>query len=292
MSCTVCNSLFQGHRHLNTINEPQEHILDRKLTVLIADDEPLARQGVALRLQSHKEFEVVGECANGGETVEFIKHYNPDLIFLDIQMPVMTGIDVARSLPKDCHPYIIFLTAFDEYVMQAFEVHAIDYLLKPLDEKRFEASLHHARRVLGTKGPSDYSRHLALFLSGEKDTPSEGLREFAVRVGRQVHLVPVADFDWVEAYGDYVKIHVGASAHLIRESLNSLEQRLTPGAFLRIHRSAVVRLNRIATLSSLPNRDCSVTLQNGTSLRVSRTYSDHLRRLLRKRPPGQSNRFQ
>lgn len=276
---------------MNTFNELQEHVPKNKLSVLVADDEPLARQGVTLRLQSHKDFEVIGECTNGGDTVEFIKRYNPDLIFLDIQMPVMTGIDVARSLPKDCHPYIIFLTAFDEYVMQAFEVHAIDYLLKPLDEGRFEASLRHARRVLGTKNPSDYSRHLTSFLSTEKNAPSEGLREFAVRVGRQVHLLPVCDVDWIEAYGDYVKIHVGASAHLIRESLNSLEKRLTPGAFLRIHRSAIVRLNRIATLSSLPNRDCSVTLQNGTSLRVSRTYSDHLRKLLRRRSGSRRNRF-
>jgi two-component system LytT family response regulator len=259
-----------------------------KLTVLVADDEPLARQGVTLRLQSHKEFEVIGECSNGGETVEFIKRHKPDLVFLDIQMPVMTGIDVARFLPQDSQPFIIFLTAFDEYLMQAFEVHAIDYLLKPVDERRFEASLSHALRVLGARSTSDYNRNLNSFLA-EKNAPSEGLREFAVRIGRQVHLLPVEDVDWIEAYGDYVKIHVGASAHLIRESLNSVEERLTAGAFLRIHRSAIVRLNRIATLSSLPNRDCSVTLENGTSLRVSRTYSDHLRRLLRKRTATRSS---
>jgi two-component system LytT family response regulator len=261
------------------------------LSVLVADDEPLARRGVTLRLQSHEEFEVIGECSNGGETVEFIKRHNPDLVFLDIQMPVMTGIDVARSLPEHIQPFIIFLTAFDEYLMQAFEVHAIDYLLKPVDEGRFAASLSHAYRVLGTREPSNYSRNLNSFLFKDKNAPTEGLRDFAIRIGRQLHLLPVENVDWIEAYGDYVKIHVGASAHLIRESLNSVEERLTPGAFLRIHRSAIVRLNRIATLSSLPNRDCSVTLVNGTSLRVSRTYSDHLRRLLRKRPGSRTSHF-
>jgi len=261
-----------------------------KFSVLVADDEPLARRGVTLRLQSHEDFVVIGECSNGGEAIDFINRHNPDLVFLDIQMPVMTGIDVARSLAEYSHPFIIFLTAFDEYLMQAFEVHAIDYLLKPVDEGRFEATLSHARRVLRTRVPSDYNRQLTSLLSAEKNAPSEGLREFAIRIGRQVHLLPIEDVDWIEAYGDYVKIHVGATAHLIRESLNNVEERLAPGAFLRIHRSAIVRLNRIATLSSLPNRDCSVTLENGTSLRVSRTYSNHLRRLLRKRPGSQSSR--
>jgi two-component system LytT family response regulator len=252
-----------------------------KTRVLIVDDEPLARQGVALRLAPHSDLEVIGECSNGEQARDFILQRKPDLVFLDIQMPLMNGIEVMRSLSADAQPFVIFLTAFDEYVMRAFEVHAIDYLLKPVEDARFNASLAHALHMLENHSFAAYNARLQELLSQKKTIAAEPLREFAVRIGKQVKFVSIDEIDWIEAQGDYAEIHVGARAHLIRESLNTLESRLDTNLFLRIHRSAIVRLNRIASVSSLPNRDCAVTLSNGTSLRVSRTYSDHLRKLLR-----------
>jgi two-component system LytT family response regulator len=172
------------------------------------------------------------------------------------------------------------MRAQDEYVMQAFEVHAIDYLLKPIDDTRFVAALQHARRVLGGSQTKSYQERLSSLLGKDANAPTL-LKEFAVRNGKQVTFVPVQDVDWIEAQGDYAELHVGKRTHLVREPLNVLEGRLANGEFLRIHRSAIVRLNRIARVSSLPNRDCVVALVDGTTLRVSRTYSHHLRNLLR-----------
>ena len=254
-----------------------------KRSVLLVDDEPLARRGVALRLRCYDDLEVIGECSNGREAVNFIREHKPHLVFLDIQMPIMSGIEVMRSLGPDAQPFVIFLTAFDQYVMRAFEVHAIDYLLKPVDDARFDAALRHARRILGSQGTAAYNERIQTILSEKSAASQEPVRELVIRVGKHVRFVPVEDIDWIEAQGDYAEIHVGTRTHLIRESLNTLGDRLDAGAFLRIHRSAIVRINRIASVSSLPNRDCAVMLRNGTSLRVSRTYSDHLRKLLRKR---------
>jgi two-component system LytT family response regulator len=254
-----------------------------KRSVLIVDDELLGRRVVAQLLEPHNDLEIVGESSNGHDAVEFIRKSRPDLVFLDIQMPVMNGIEVVRALDADVQPFIIFVTAFDKYVMHAFEVHAIDYLLKPVDEARFNASLNHARRVLGAHSSSEYNQRIQTLLHKKADRGQVEVRELAVQVGKQVRFVPIEDIDWIEAQGNYAEIHVGTAKHLIRESLNTLEGWLESTAFLRIHRSAIVRLNRIASVSSLPNRDCEVTLKNGTSLRVSRTYSDHLRKLLRNR---------
>lgn len=250
-----------------------------KHSVLIVDDEPLARRGVVLRLQMHPDLEVVGECSNGQDAINSIVDNKPDLVFLDIQMPVMNGIEVMRSLDPEVLPFVIFLTAFDQYVMRAFEVHAIDYLMKPVDDARFNASLNHARRILGAQQAAAYSRRLQAAF-GKKPSP-EPFRKLAIRVGKLVRFISIDDIDWIEAQGDYAEIHIGTRTHLIREPLNTLAESLDPKDFLRIHRSAIVRLNRIAGVLSLPNRDCTITLHNGTSLRVSRTYSDHLRKLLR-----------
>jgi two-component system, LytTR family, response regulator len=263
-----------------------------KRNVLIVDDEPLARRVIVQLLQQQNDLEVIGECCNGHEAVEFILKQKPDLVFLDIQMPVMNGIDVVRALVGDVQPFIIFVTAFDQYVMRAFEVHAIDYLLKPVDDTRFNASLNHARRVLAAPSSSEYNQRIQTLLNQKAGPRQEAVRELAIQVGRQVRFISIDDIDWIEAQGNYAEIHIGGDTHLIRESLNTLEGWLKSTAFLRIHRSAIVRLNRIASVSSLPNRDCEVNLRNGISLRVSRTYSDHLRKLLRNRALGVSRSAQ
>ena len=253
-----------------------------KFSVLIVDDEPLARRGVALRLRPHHDLDVIGECSNGQEAQDAIRQHKPDLVFLDIQMPLLNGIEVLRTFPPDETPYTIFLTAFDEYVMQAFEVHAIAYLLKPIDSSRFEAALQHARRVLGGAQAASYQERLRGLLKGNANIPVPApLKEFAVRTGKQVTFVPIDDIDWIEAQGDYAQLHVGKREYLLRESLTVLESRLDGGSFLRIHRSAIVRIQRIVRVESRPNRDCMITLATGSILRVSRTYSHHLRNLLR-----------
>jgi len=253
-----------------------------KFKVLIVDDEPLARRGVSLRLRRHDDLVLIGECSNGKEAHTAIAELKPDLVFLDIQMPLLNGIELLRILTPEQTPYTIFLTAHDEYVMQAFEVHAIAYLLKPIDDRRFDAALQHARRVLGGTQTASYLERLQGLLKGDTSIPvPTPLREFAVRTGKLVNFVSVDDIDWIEARGDYAQLHVGKREYLLRESLTVLEGRLDTSSFLRIHRSAIVRINRIVSLDTRPNRDCIVTLAGGNSLRVSRTYSHHLRNLLR-----------
>ena len=277
----LCQTYWDTLTFTNTKHRADQEQMKR--SVLIVDDEQLARRVIVQLLRQQNDLEVSGECCNGHEAVEFIRERKPDLVFLDIQMPVMNGIDVVRALDLDAQPFIIFVTAFDQYVMRAFEVHAIDYLLKPVDDARFNASLNHARRVLAGHSSSEYNQRIQASLNKKAEPRQAAVRELVIQVGRQVRFVSIEDIDWIEAQGNYSEIHIGEDTHLIRESLNTLEGWLEATTFLRIHRSAIVRLNRIANVSSLPNRDCEVTLRNGTSLRVSRTYSDHLRRFLRNR---------
>ena len=223
--------------------------------VVIADDEPLARRGVRLRLQRQPEFTVERECRNGEEALAAIRGLKPDLVFLDIQMPGMSGLDVARAVRGESLPAVIFTTAYDEYALGAFEAHAIDYLLKPLDDARFERALDRARRLIGT--------------ASRRDAAPE---RFWVKTCGRVVLVPVADVDWIGAEGDYARVHVGNRSYLINDSLRLLEARLDSARFARIHRSAIVNLARVAELRPQVNQDHVVSLTTGTQLRLSRTY--------------------
>jgi two-component system LytT family response regulator len=250
-----------------------------KIKVLIVDDEPLARKGVALRLREEADVEIVGMCSNGKQAVQRIGELAPDLVFLDIQMPLMSGIEVLRALPAETLPTIIFLTAFDEHALAAFEVQALDYLLKPIDETRFFVALERARRLIGMKQQN------ALYQEANASLDAAGAggpaKRFAVRNGKELAFVETASIDWIEAAGDYAQLHVGARTYLIRESLSTLETMLDRKDFLRIHRSAIVQLDRIARITALPNRDGYVTLHRGISLRFSRSYSRRLRDSLR-----------
>jgi len=244
-----------------------------KIKVLIVDDEPLARKGVALRLRDDAGIEVVGMCANGRQAVQRITELQPDLVFLDIQMPLMSGIEVLRALPAETIPAVIFLTAFDDHALEAFEVQALDYLLKPIDDSRFVVAVERAKRLIALKQED------ALHGRGGE----ERLKRFTIRNGKEVTFVETVNIDWIEAAGDYAQLHVGEKTHLIRESLNTLETVLDRNDFLRVHRSSIIRLDRIVRVSALPNRDGSLTLQNGVSLRVSRSYSKPLKNCLRNR---------
>jgi two-component system LytT family response regulator len=258
-----------------------------KIKVLIVDDEPLARKGVALRLREQSDVEIVGMCSNGKQAVQRITELAPDLVFLDIQMPLMSGIEVLRALPAQKLPTIIFLTAFDEHALAAFEVQALDYLLKPIDESRFFVALERARRLITMKQQSAvYNQTNLSFNSASAAASVEAFKRFTVRIGKELSFVETANIDWIEAAGDYAQLHVGPRAYLIRESLSTLETMLNQNDFLRIHRSAIVQLDRIVRITALPNRDGYLTLRTGVSLRLSRSYSRQLRKSLKNRKTG------
>ena len=251
------------------------------IRTVIIDDEPPARRGVALLLALQPDFSIAGECQNGKEAVSMIAAAKPDLIFLDIQMPGMSGFDVLSSIGADEMPATIFLTAYNEYALAAFDIHALDYLLKPIDEERFFSALERARKLLALRKLAARQLRISDLLSIEVErNQEEPLRRLVVREGRSSFFVAVDDIEWIEAIGDYAGLHVKGRTHMVRESMAVLETRLNPRKFARIHRSAIVRLDCVAALRARTNRDGMVQLKSGAELKVSRTYSPELRRAL------------
>jgi two-component system, LytTR family, response regulator len=193
-----------------------------------------------------------------------------------VQMPGMSGLDALRSLPPSERPLTVFLTAYDRFAVQAFEVHALDYLLKPIDDDRFAETMDRARDALAGKRAKMQSESMDEALDALPGSPRHATR-FAVRVGHRVVIVASDDVDWIEAAGDYVTLHAGDQEYLMREPLRRLAARLDPSKFARVHRSTIVRVERIAEIRALPNKDCMLRLRDDTPLRVSRTYADALR---------------
>ncbi len=251
------------------------------IRTIIVDDEPLARRGLALLLDSQPDFCVVGQCRNGQEALALITETKPDLLFLDIQMPGMSGFDVLSSIKANAVPATIFLTAYDEFALAAFEVQALDYLLKPIDEERFLIALTRAREMVTWKRLSGLQQSISGLLAIEAERKQAGaMKRLVVRERGRAFFVLVDDIEWIEAVGDYAGLHVGNRTHLMRETLAVLEAKLDPKKFARIHRSAIVQLNSVAALRARTNRDGTVQLKNGTELKVSRTYSSGFRTAL------------
>jgi two-component system, LytTR family, response regulator len=244
---------------------------------LIVDDERLARRGVVLRLRKFKDIEVVGECADGLSAVEKILELSPDIVFLDIQMPGMDGFEVLRALPKENLPSVIFLTAHEQHALKAFEVHALDYLLKPVDDERFAAAVDRARKLDDSTSRVQMTERILQMLG--RDSEKHASR-FIVRTGSRIQIVLVEDIDWIGAAGDYTELHVRGRSHLLRETMNSLVQKLDPTEFLRIHRSRIVRTACIVELSAVDNREYLIKLTDGSQHRSSRTYAEKLDRWL------------
>jgi two-component system, LytTR family, response regulator len=242
-----------------------------RLRVLVVDDEPLARQGVVARLARHADVEVVGECASAHAALDAVQRLAPDLVFLDVRMPGPDGFALLQQLPAAQRPHVVFLTAYERFALRAFDADAVDYLLKPIDDERFDRALARVRTA---------RRRQQLDASAPPDAGAAFAQHFPARVGRRVVIVHVADIDWVEAIGDYCGLHAGGRVQLVREPLQALERRLDPAVFRRVHRSAIVRVARIAELRAATNRDAVARLSDGTVLKVSRTYSDALRRAL------------
>lgn len=241
------------------------------IRVLVIDDEPLARGGVRARLAGHPDFSLMGECADGPSALAALRTQPPDLAFIDVQMPGMNGLEVLESLPPAQRPLIVLLTAYEQFALRAFQLRALDYLLKPIDDERFADALDRARQALALRRVDR--------LPGQAVAPRYA-RRFEVRLGQRVQLVGAGAIDWIEAQGDYAGLHVGERMHLLREPLHKLAGRLDPTQFTRIHRSAIVRLDRVAELQALSNRDHLLRLRDGTPLRASRTYVDALRAAL------------
>lgn len=252
-----------------------------KIRTLIVDDEPLALERLRNLLQEEPDVEVIGECTNGRDAVQAIQTKSPDLVFLDVQMPELDGFGVIAALSQKKMPAIIFVTAYDKFALRAFEVHALDYLLKPFDRERFQKSLRRAISQIQRNQPDDLSRQLSSLIAELKLEPKP-LDRLAVRTGSRVLLLRLEDIDWIEAADNYVSLHVGNESHLHRETMSSLEAKLSPNKFLRISRSIIVNAERIKELQPMFHGDYVVILHNGTRLSLSRNYRDKLNLLLGK----------
>ena len=252
------------------------------MRVVIVDDEPLARRGVQARLARHADMQIVETCGSGREAVTAIRNLAPDLVFLDVQMPDMNGFEVLRQVPPSPLPIVIFMTAYDQYATRAFEVHALDYLLKPIDDLRFSESVELARARVAAASTSGMENRLRELLQQMEKANHEGAYQtrFSVRSGRRITIVQVEDIDWIQAADDYVTLHVGNHSHLLRQTMNQIEQQLNPERFIRVHRSTIVQASRIRELVSVENREFLLQLTNGTKLKTSRKYSDRIERWL------------
>lgn len=243
------------------------------MRALIVDDERLARRGVVLRLRKFKDIEIVGECADGLSAVEKILELSPDVVFLDIQMPRMDGFEVLRALPKENLPNVIFLTAYEQHALRAFEVHALDYLLKPVDDERFAAAVNRARKAGDSAARLQRIERILRMLGRDSEKYTS---RFVVRTGSRIQIVHVEDTDWIGTAGDYTELHVRGRSYLLRETMNTLEQKLDPAKFLRIHRSRIVRTCCIVELGAIDNREYMIKLTDGSQHRSGRTYADKL----------------
>jgi two-component system LytT family response regulator len=255
-----------------------------KIRVLIVDDEAHARGRLRQSLKDEPDFEIIGECANGRGALEAIRRDRPDLVFLDIQMPRLTGFEVCAQLSDEGTPlpFIIFCTAYDQYALKAFEVHAIDYLLKPFDRERFKQALAHARAQLQRVQPASADPRLAELLNALHVGAKQHDR-LVFKEDNRVIFVRTNTIDWLEADGNYVRIHCGSESHYVRETLAGLEAQLPGDKFMRVSRSAIVNLDRIKEFQPLFYGDYAVILQTGAKLTLSRNYRDRLEKLIEKR---------
>lgn len=253
-----------------------------KIRTLIVDDEPLARDRVRALIQGQSDMELVGECGDGEEALEVIRRERPDLVFLDIQMPGMDGLEMLGQLGGGVMPAVIFVTAYDRFAIRAFELHALDYLLKPFDDERFDGALDRARAWLRREAPADDLSVRLRSMLAQLRPPPPPVERLAVKSGGRVLLLRVEEIDWVEAADNYVNLHVGSESHLLRETMNALEQRLPSDRFVRIGRSTIVNMDRIKELQPLFHGEYAVILLDGTRVTLSRTYRDKLNQLLGK----------
>jgi two-component system LytT family response regulator len=277
-------------------DKPMEETPNQKITVALVDDEPLANRGMRLRLQEFPEIEIIAECANGREAVREIKALSPDLVLLDIQMPGLDGFGVVRALIGTPAPLIIFVTAYDKYAIDAFEANALDYLVKPVEEERLKDAIHRARDTIRQRAAATRESRLVELLASLSDNERDQIKELirdpawadkeryserlSFKDGTKVVMLDASDIDWIDAAGDYMCIHAGGKTHIIRETMKTLQQRLDPARFQRIHRSAIVNVKKVKELHPHSNGEYFVVLENGSELKLSRSYKEVVQRFL------------
>jgi len=250
-----------------------------RLKVLVVDDEPLAREGLRALLGRQAGVENVSEARNGREAIAIIRERPPDLVLLDVQMPRMDGFAVVHAIGAERMPAVIFVTAHDQYAIRAFEIAALDYLLKPVTEERFTLAFERASRRLRKQPREETERQVVAMLEAIASPPRR-LTRFAVRSGERTLFVPVDDVDRIEAFQNYVQLHVGQTRHLLHVPMNTIEGVLDPERFLRIHRSHIVNVQRISQLWSLAHGQYDIELRSGERLQSGRTYGERIRRVL------------
>lgn len=246
-----------------------------KIRILIVDDEPLARERVKRFLADERDIEIIAECTDGCEAVEAIRELKPDLVLLDVQIPELDGFGVLEQIGTQDLPIIIFITAYDTHALKAFDFHALDYLLKPFNRERFRRAVERARIRLQTVNPGSTDNQIAALL--ERVTAHRKyLDRIMVKTSGRIFFVRVAEIKWISAEGNYLRLHVGNEAHLLRETMNNLSARLDPQKFIRIHRSTLVNLDTIKDLQPMFGGEYVVTLHGGTQLTLSRTYREQV----------------
>jgi two-component system, LytTR family, response regulator len=258
-----------------------------RIRTVIVDDEPVARRGVRLLLERDPAIEIIGEAADGNEAFALMERERPDLAFLDIQMPGCDGFQVINRLGTHAAPAVVFVTAYDEHALRAFEVNAVDYLLKPYDDARFVAALERAKAGVYSRQRENVNAKLGQLLDYLQTTPGTAdhrvvySERILLKTSGEIYFLKADEIDWIEAEGDYMKFHVAGKAHLLRETMARLEVRLDPQKFIRIHRSTIVNLDRVRKLSPSFVGEYAVILQDGTKLKLSRGYHDRLAALLK-----------
>lgn len=252
-----------------------------KIRAMVVDDEAMARERVVSLLRQEQDIELIGECSDGEQAVSAINSQQPDLVFLDVQMPAVDGFRVIEQVGPDKMPAVVFVTAYDEYAVRAFEVHALDYLLKPFGKERFLQTLQHARSHVERRRAGDLGKRLMALVQDIKPEPQK-LDRLVVKSGGRVFFLRTEDIVWIEAAGNYVRLHLAEDSHLFRETMNGIEARLDPRRFVRIHRSRIVNSDRIKELQPWFNGEYVVVLQNGTRLTLSRGYREKLQERLGK----------
>ena len=250
------------------------------VTVLIVDDEPLARQRIRSLLRPYDDVNVVGECGDAGTAARAIIDQRPDLVFLDVQLPGRSGFGVIAAIDPAELPVVIFVTAYDKYAVEAFKVHAVDYLLKPFEIERFHLAVKRARAEIGRERGGDLSRRLLMLLH-DRDSKPKYLTRIKVRSGNSFLFLHTADIDYIESEANYVRIHVGKDSYLVRGTIGSLEERLDPNQLVRIHRSTIVNLDGIKEMHPwFQNGEYSLTMKDGKQLTISRSYKDQLMKII------------
>lgn len=272
----------------------------RPIRTIIVDDEELARRGIEIRLGEHQDIEIVGQCENGREALAMIVSEQPDLMFLDIQMPGLSGLDVLARLPQESIPIIIFVTAFDRYALDAFEAHALDYLLKPINDTRFRQALDRVRELSQQRQALAQRENLMKLLAdtcGANSIDEHTLRQhleatdepryadiLPIREETDTVRVDVASIDWIDAAGDYMCVHADGRTYVLRETMKSLAAILDPKVFQRVHRSTIVNVQRVRRLRPHTNGEYFLTLEDGQEIKLSRSYRDRVGQLLQRRP--------